>query len=77
MSLTTNKSQISQFKYFCLNCNYNTNNKFDYTKHLTTDKHKKLNLATNSNNSQIKNENNAIDDAQFAGLQIFFILNFY
>ena len=48
--------QISQKianKYNCLICNYNTSNKFDYDKHLTTQKHKKRDLAMISNNLSI------------------------
>ena len=42
--MTDNDRKIAKNRtlYSCMNCDYNTCNKFDYAKHLTTDKHKKL-----------------------------------
>ena len=36
-------------QYTCLNCDYNTCNKYDYEKHLNTIKHKNTTLETNGN----------------------------
>ena len=44
-------------KYSCLFCNYNTFNKKDFNKHLSTDKHKKL---ENANLDEEKNPKNPI-----------------
>ena len=48
-------------KYFCEFCNYNTCNKKDYNKHLTTDKHKRLSnsdqIVTNSDQKEEKSQN--------------------
>ena len=38
--------------YICKTCNFNTSNKKDYSRHLLTDKHKKL---TNPNLKDLKN----------------------
>jgi len=42
----TNLSQKIVFKYSCLLCDYYTSNKTDYTKHLSTRKHKKCDFET-------------------------------
>jgi len=39
---TTLENPILPFKFFCKNCNFNTINKKDYTRHLLTDKHKNI-----------------------------------
>ena len=41
-SLKSQKSQKNKINYFCEKCNYNTCNKYDYAKHLSTDKHKNI-----------------------------------
>jgi len=40
-------------KFICNFCDYNTNNKKDFSKHLSTDKHKKKDKSTNFNKFQL------------------------
>ena len=52
--MTYNKSQKNPIEYYCEICNYNTFNKKDYNKHLSTDKHKYLqNTSENPQKSHI------------------------
>jgi len=49
--MTSQKSQKIAILYECKNCHYNTSNKYDYKKHLTTQKHKtSLNTYTYAHN---------------------------
>ena len=48
--MATNISQKNAHKYNCSVCDYNTSNKYDYEKHLATDKHKINNMSTVGNN---------------------------
>jgi hypothetical protein len=48
--MATNISQKNAHKYNCSACDYNTSNKYDYEKHLATDKHKINNMSTVGNN---------------------------
>lgn len=36
-----NLENLENFKYFCIQCNYKTNNKCSYNKHIQTLKHKR------------------------------------
>jgi len=47
--METKKSQKIAKKFCCCICDYNTYNKYDYAKHLATDKHKINELETNGN----------------------------
>ena len=49
--MSTILSQKIAYKFHCQHCDYNTSNKYDYEKHLATDKHKINILATDGNNS--------------------------
>jgi len=40
--MITNKTQKNAFKYECILCDYKSSNKTDYSRHLLTDKHKRL-----------------------------------
>ena len=40
--MITEKEQKSSYDFCCKNCNYNTSRKSQYERHLTTDKHKRL-----------------------------------
>jgi hypothetical protein len=46
-------------KYNCIFCNFNTSNKTDYTRHILTDKHKKIkdNNEINKNNNYLTQKN--------------------
>ncbi len=47
------------FKYNCIFCHYNTNNKFNYNKHLSTSKHKKVTkpqLLVTENEEKLQND---------------------
>ena len=48
--IETKKSQKIAEKYECINCHYNTSNKSDYKKHLSTVKHKFITNETNETN---------------------------
>jgi hypothetical protein len=50
-TMSTNLSQKVVSKFSCSICDYNTSKKYDYEKHMATDKHKINNLATDGNNS--------------------------
>jgi hypothetical protein len=52
--MATKKSQKIARKYSCSCCDYTTSKKYDYEKHLATDKHRNINLATDGNNSATK-----------------------
>ena len=53
------KSQKSQKKYVCIICDYNTINKYDYTKHNLTPKHKKMyQMVKNDNEKSQKSQQN-------------------
>ena len=52
--MATKKSQKIAIKYNCSCCDYTTSKKYDYEKHLATDKHRNINLATDGNNSATK-----------------------
>ena len=52
--MATKKSQKIARKYECSCCDYTTSKKYDYEKHLATDKHRNINLATDGNNSATK-----------------------
>ena len=55
------KSQKSQNKYVCINCDYTTINKYDYTKHNLTSKHKKMcQMIKNDNEKSQKSQNKII-----------------
>lgn len=56
--MATNLSQKNAYKFNCDICDYNTSNKYDYEKHLATDKHLLNNLATNGNNLATKMSQN-------------------
>jgi hypothetical protein len=51
--MTTEKTQKNAKMFVCINCDFKTCNKFDYTKHLSTQKHKNNVLTTNGNNIEI------------------------
>ena len=57
-----NKIRKINFKYYCSFCDYNTNDKKDYNKHIQTIKHQKL-IMTNKDgvNKQTKTEKSAND----------------
>ena len=40
--MLTQKSQKSQFKFVCINCDYNTSKKSDFEKHKLTLKHQNV-----------------------------------
>jgi len=44
--MTTKKTQKNAKKFVCDNCDYNTSNKYDYERHLSTTKHKNNELTT-------------------------------
>ena len=52
--MATKNSQKIERKYECSCCDYTTSKKYDYEKHLATDKHRINNLATDGNNSATK-----------------------
>ena len=43
------KTQKNAFKYMCIKCDFNSNNKYDYSKHLQTKKHNGINGISNGN----------------------------
>jgi hypothetical protein len=46
--MTTKITQNNAKKFVCDNCDYNTSNKYDYERHLSTTKHKNNELTTKS-----------------------------
>ena len=52
--MITKNPQKSPKKYVCINCDYYTNNKKDYIKHLQTIKHNDNKMITNDNNKSQK-----------------------
>jgi DNA-binding transcriptional regulator YhcF (GntR family) len=57
MSISTDLRTKNEILYECKNCDFITRKKTDFNRHLTTQKHQKINLATNINiNSTEKNE---------------------
>jgi hypothetical protein len=56
--MATNLSQKNAYKFTCDICDYNTSNKYDYDKHLATDKHQINYLATDGNNLATKMSQN-------------------
>ena len=50
----TENTNIYTFKYTCEICDFKSNKKTDYNRHIETIKHKK---SINSDNSDLKNEN--------------------
>ena len=53
--MAKNTNIKSQTKFSCNNCNYNTRNKYDYSKHLLTRKHQKLANTINTTNDLYEN----------------------
>jgi len=53
--MTTILTQKNAKKFVCINCDFKTSNKFDYKKHLSTQKHKN-NILTTSDNNMVINE---------------------
>jgi len=53
--MLTQKSQKSQFKFVCINCDYNTSKKSDFEKHKLTLKHQNVDkLFTNVDSNSLK-----------------------
>jgi len=52
----TEITEKKQKKYSCINCNFNTSNKTDYSRHILTDKHKNKNNTINNINLTQKTE---------------------
>jgi len=52
--MTTILTQKNAKKFVCINCDFSTSNKFDYNKHLSTQKHKNNCLTTIDNNETHK-----------------------
>ena len=46
-------SQKTENKFYCAKCDYTSRNKYDFKKHLSTAKHKKIKMVKNGN----KNDN--------------------
>jgi hypothetical protein len=57
--MTTEKTQKNAKMFVCINCHFKSCNKFDYTKHLSTQKHKNNVLTTNDNNIEINEAKNS------------------
>jgi PHD/YefM family antitoxin component YafN of YafNO toxin-antitoxin module len=52
--MTTILTQKNAKKFVCINCDFNTSNKFDYNKHLSTQKHKNNCLTTTDHDKNHK-----------------------
>lgn len=56
--MSTKKTQKTENKFVCENCDFKSVNKFDYKRHLSTVKHKSNALTTEFNAEMDKNSKN-------------------